>query len=247
MDKTLSLIPADGGTGDFPVLKAFQEYIDAEQAKARKRMLGLSVFFVVLLIVVVITFVMILTMVVNRNQALSDRLLDYALRERETATVQVPVAVPTTQQSVQDSLKPLIEKFEREREEMKAALEKQRLEAEARVAASEAKRKAELEAAKEQLERERRLTKKENERQEEILRHRRRLYPEYYNAAVDRAIVPVERVAVSPPPSPPPSSRSSPAPQKPAPSLSEIKPLTYFNIDDEDEVPFIIETLEKNK
>jgi hypothetical protein len=186
---------------------------------------------------------MILTMVVNRNQALSDRLLDYALRERETPAVQVPVAIPASQQSVQDSLKPLIEKFEREREEMKAALEKQRIEAEARVAASEAKRKAELEAAKEQLERERLLTKKENERQEEILRHRRRLYPEYYGEAVERTVVPVERVAVSPPPSP----RPSPTTRKPAPSLSEIKPLTYFNIDDEDEVPFIIETSEKNK
>ena len=42
----------EGGAGanDFPVLKAFQEYIDAEQAKARKRMVGLTAFFVSLLL-----------------------------------------------------------------------------------------------------------------------------------------------------------------------------------------------------
>ena len=31
---------------DFPVLKAFQQYIDAEQAKAQKRMTTLCIFFV---------------------------------------------------------------------------------------------------------------------------------------------------------------------------------------------------------
>ena len=83
MDNTLSILPSDGASNEFPVLKAFQQYIDAEQAKARKRMLGLSVFFIILLVVVVVTFVLVLTTVVNRNQALSDRLLDYALKERE--------------------------------------------------------------------------------------------------------------------------------------------------------------------
>ena len=76
MDNPLSIVPSEGASNEFPVLKAFQEYIDAEQAKARKRMLGLSVFFIVLLFVVVVTFVLILTTVLNRNQSLSDRLLD---------------------------------------------------------------------------------------------------------------------------------------------------------------------------
>ena len=51
----ISLFGQATNANDFPVLKAFQEYIDAEQAKARKRMLGLSIFFVVLLVAVVIT------------------------------------------------------------------------------------------------------------------------------------------------------------------------------------------------
>ena len=33
------------GLDDFPVLKAFQQYIDAEQIKSRKRMVMLSIFF----------------------------------------------------------------------------------------------------------------------------------------------------------------------------------------------------------
>lgn len=263
MDKTLSLIPAEGGSGDFPVLKAFQEYIDAEQAKARKRMLGLSVFFVVLLIVVVITFVMILTMVVNRNQALSDRLLDYALKEREVPVVQqVPVAVP--QQNAQDSLRPLIEKFERERAEMKAAWEAERKQAEAKAAEAEAKRMAEIEAAKVELERERLRAKKENDRQELIRQHRRRLYPEYYGETPSR--MPATPSPQYEPPAmlevpPQPSQKATPATpvqkarpaavpppvKKPAPALSDIKPLTYFNVDDEDDVPFIIDTSQSNK
>ena len=32
------------GLDDFPVLKAFQQYIDAEQSKSRKRMIMLCVF-----------------------------------------------------------------------------------------------------------------------------------------------------------------------------------------------------------
>ena len=34
---------------DFPVLKAFQQYIDAEQAKAQKRMTTLCIFFALLM------------------------------------------------------------------------------------------------------------------------------------------------------------------------------------------------------
>ena len=97
----VSLFGSSGGVNDFPVLKAFQEYIDAEQAKARKRMFGLSIFFIVLLVVVVVTFTIIMTSVIGRNQALSDRLLDIALREKNSAqpvvNVQQPVPSPVVQ------------------------------------------------------------------------------------------------------------------------------------------------------
>ena len=75
----MSIFPQGGAMNEFPVLKAFQQYIDAEQARARKRMLGLSVFFIILLTLVVATFVMLLVPILGRNQTLQDRLLDMVL------------------------------------------------------------------------------------------------------------------------------------------------------------------------
>lgn len=268
MDSTLSIVPSET-SNEFPVLKAFQEYIDAEQAKARKRMLGLSIFFIVLLIVVVITFVLVLTTVVNRNQALSDRLLDYALKEHDKVPViqQVAPQAPPVQQKIdpQEILKPFIERMEQERAELKASYEQQQREIAAKAAANEAARVEEMEKVKAELEKERAKIKKENERQEAIERHRRRLYPDYY------------RLDQNPPPTIPatePAKRSSPPqpmrqqpaqqnlnssakqrqqlpaaqipPKKKSPSsLSTIKPVTYFNMDDD--VPFILETPKQNK
>lgn len=109
----VSVFGQAGNMADFPVLKAFQEYVDAEQAKSRKRMLGLSVFFVILLIVVVVTFTLVLTTVINRNQSLSDRLLDVALRERAAADRQPPAAAVQPQPAADDSVvKPLLKKLE---------------------------------------------------------------------------------------------------------------------------------------
>lgn len=113
----VSVFGQAGNMADFPVLKAFQEYVDAEQAKSRKRMLGLSVFFVILLIVVVVTFTLVLTTVINRNQSLSDRLLDVALRERAAADRQLPAAAvqpqPAPAPAADDSVvKPLLKKLE---------------------------------------------------------------------------------------------------------------------------------------
>lgn len=45
---------------DFPVLKAFQQYVDAEQAKAHKRMMTVSVFFTILLLIVISVFMFII-------------------------------------------------------------------------------------------------------------------------------------------------------------------------------------------
>lgn len=120
----LSLFGQAANANDFPVLKAFQEYIDAEQAKARKRMLGLSIFFVVLLVAVVVTFTVVVMSIVSHNRELSDRLLDVAFRERQAPVVVTPAAAPqpivqpqpTVAPAVapaQDSgIKPILEKLE---------------------------------------------------------------------------------------------------------------------------------------
>ena len=275
MDNTLSILPSDGASNEFPVLKAFQQYIDAEQAKARKRMLGLSVFFIILLVVVVVTFVLVLTTVVNRNQALSDRLLDYALKEREkpAQVVQPPVQL-VQQPSAQDILKPYIERMEREQSAMKALYEKQqkeaearyesqRKEAEAKAAARELARDEEIRKAKLELEKERARAKKENDRQAEIERHRRRLYPDYYRMqpeSADDYATPRSTVQAPPPAAPTTQRKTTPSQLQPSPAtkpaakpapkpnetktaspLSTLKPVTYFNLED-DGVPFLLET-----
>jgi len=263
MDNPLSLVPAEGNTTEFPVLKAFQEYIDAEQAKARKRMLGLSVFFIVLLSVVVVTFVLILTTVLNRNQSLSDRLLDYALKERDRAPAQVSMPVVQQSQPSADIVKTLVERLEKEQAEMKAAFEKQKREAEEKAAAAERERTEELKRIQLELATERAKAKKEADKKAEIERHRRRLYPDYYRieSGEDLALPPPassykgqrstpafaaessrEELSVRTPPTPP----ASPL-QKKASPLSALKPVTYFNLDDDDSVPFLIETPKQNK
>ena len=253
MNNPLTIVQ-DGSTNEFPVLKAFQEYIDAEQAKARKRMLGLSIFFITMLFVVVVTFVVILTTVLDRNQSLSDRLLDYALNERNRSTPAAVQPAPVVQTQSQDILKPYLERMEKEQAEMRAALEKQR-KADADMAAEkerlrieEMKRlKAELAAEREKGRLEREKARRLAEKQEEIERQRRRLYPEYYRErTVESSPAPAEAKAVRHPPSRPAPSAAK-APQRKADPLADMKPVTYFNTEDEDEIPFLIETPRQNK
>jgi hypothetical protein len=257
MNNPLSLVPAEGNSNEFPVLKAFQEYIDAEQAKARKRMLGLSVFFIVLLSVVVVTFVLILTTVLNRNQSLSDRLLDYALKERDKTTPVMHLSQPMINQS--DSIvKTLVERLEKEQAEMKAAILKQQKESDEKTLAAERKHIEELNKVRQELANERAKIKKIADNKAEIERHRRRLYPDYYRLESDEKL-----------PLPLPSSYDKPRTIEALPEtankndtvkpqslpqrtrtvspLSSLKPVTYFNLDDEDSVPFLIETPKQNK
>jgi hypothetical protein len=261
MDNPLSIVPAEGNSTEFPVLKAFQEYIDAEQAKARKRMLGLSVFFIVLLSVVVVTFVLILTTVLNRNQSLSDRLLDYALKERDRAPVQAPMPVMQQAQPSTDIVKTLVERLEKEQAEMKAAFEKQKREAEEKAAAVERERMEELKRIQLELATERAKAKKDADKKAEIERHRRRLYPDYYRleSGEDLPLPPPASSYNTKPKMPSIAAESSkedgkappvpPAPpsQKKANPLSSLKPVTYFNLDDNDSVPFLLETPKQNK
>ena len=258
MENPLSIVPSDGDRNDFPVLKAFQEYIDAEQAKARKRMLGLSVFFIILLFVVVVTFVLILTTILNRNQTLSDRLLDYALKERQSPPViqQMPSIAP---QPSSDIVKTLVERLEKEQAEIKSAFEKQREEAERKVIEINRLNEEKLNKVKAELAKEREKARKEAEKKAAIEQHRRRLYPDYYNmeSTEDLPLPPpastVKRTTQPPRPS---SSRSSESMKdvlppvqrdRKASPLSSLKPVSYFNIDDEDSVPFLLETPKQNK
>lgn len=209
----VSVFEQSNGMNDFPVLKAFQEYIEAEQTRARKRMLGLSIFFVVLLVVVVVTFSVIMAAVINRdqqslstiatrNQELSDKLLDIALRERGQQPVinvgqPAPVAVsaasgsPASPTDNAAALQPVLERLEK----LASSLNKPQPQIPAPTVAAPApqqtpvdpglvaeQRQAEIRRQREAIAAERAKIKAAQEqlRLEQVEQHRRRLYPEYY-------------------------------------------------------------------
>lgn len=57
---------------DFPVLKAFQQYVDAEQAKAHKRMMTVCIFFTVLMMIVISVFLLIIFGLNHKDPGHSD-------------------------------------------------------------------------------------------------------------------------------------------------------------------------------
>lgn len=214
---TVSVFEQSNGMNDFPVLKAFQEYIEAEQTRARKRMLGLSIFFVVLLVVVVVTFSVIMAAVINRdqqslsaiatrNQELSDKLLDIALRERvPQQSVNVGQPQPPARATVQENssvnansaaldLQPVLDRLEK----LATNLNKPQqpinsvvptaadsVPVQQTVAAptlATVGQQDEIRRQREAIAAERAKLKAEQEqlRREQVEQHRRRLYPEYY-------------------------------------------------------------------
>lgn len=213
----LSVYRQDNGIDDFPVLKAFQQYIDAEQSKARKRMVSLCIFFGVLMTVLIAVFMFMLREITVRNQELNDRLVEYAMRDR-TQPVVVPQPQPQPQQQVivpnnsaneaamramTETLVALQKKIAEQPQatvapaaapapEPQLTEEERELERKTRTAEEKLKKaRAILEAEKKKLAEER-----EKFRQEKVEQHRRRLYPEYYGEQA------VEQAAVKPPAQP---------------------------------------------
>lgn len=183
---------------DFPVLKAFQQYIDAEQEKARKRMLSMSVFFGCLLTVVIAFFLFMLSSASARNQALNDRLIDYAIKDRErqaSVVVQQPQdhsailaltarldemqktlldaqqKAAAAEQARTEAARQAAEQAEKDREAVALALEKKKTQE-----ALEVERLKALLAA----EREKATAEREKKREEELEQYRRKYYPEFY-------------------------------------------------------------------
>lgn len=93
---------------DFPILKAFQEYVDKEQAKARHRMTAMTILFMFILFAVAGGLSFVIYTLNLRNQALNDRLIDFAMKEREVPAQQViqqpqPAPQPVVVQPPQDN------------------------------------------------------------------------------------------------------------------------------------------------
>ena len=177
------------GMDDFPVLKAFQQYIDAEQAKARKRLVTMGVFFVILTGAVIAIFVAMLANLSQRNQTLNDRLVEFVMKERERQNASVVVQPPQADNSaLVTALTAKLDAVEQKLVESQKKAEQARAEAAAKAAAEAAKQKSqtaeelEILRLKAQLsaEREKAAAEKERRRQEELEAYRRKHYPEHY-------------------------------------------------------------------
>lgn len=187
----VSLYGQTDAMDDFPVLKAFQQYIDAEQNKARKRMIMLCIFFGFLMAVVVTVFVAMLQSVNLRNQTLNDRLVEFAMKDRDrTASPVVVQSAPAQDNSALIALSSRVEALQQQLLEKSEAEKNIKTEPSvSTLSAADLEREKKLQEEKEALERARLKLKieqdklaeeKERLRKEEVERNRRRIYAEYY-------------------------------------------------------------------
>jgi len=180
--RAVSLYGQNDGVDDFPVLKAFQQYIDAEQEKARKRILWLGMFFGAVLVVVIIVFMILLHGINMRNQSLSDRLVEYAMKEADRRQSVQPAA-PLQQNDA--ALKAMTEALVAIQKNMetsdKSTSVSQSEKVQKELAAQQESLR--LQRLQNQLEVEKKLLadEKEHLRQLEIEQQRRKLYPELYD------------------------------------------------------------------
>lgn len=186
MEDTTALSVYNEEPEEFPVLKAFQQYIDAEQAKARQRMLSLSIFFGVMLAIVVSVFVYLLINASQRNQQLNDRLLDFVMKERDrqqSSVIVQPQPIPVTpapQQPAADNaaLTALTARLDEIQKNLEATKQQQAEEKDrARMENLEIERlKALL-----QQERDKAAKEREERREAELEAYRRQHYSYYYD------------------------------------------------------------------
>ena len=181
---------SDGAYEDFPVLKAFQQYIDAEQEKARKRLILICVFFGGIMFVVIAVFVGLLVSAGSRNQMLNDRIVEYMMRDREQRGSAV-VVQPSQDSSAIHALTSKLDELQKKLAESQAAAEKMALNAAAAKAGQtvetlspkgpthEALEIARLKALL-AAEREKTAVEREKQRQAELEEYRRKHYPELY-------------------------------------------------------------------
>lgn len=182
---------SDSAYEDFPVLKAFQQYIDAEQEKARKRLFMICAFFGALMFVVIAVFVMLLVNASSRNQQLNDRLVEYAMKDRDLRTGSAVVVQPAQDSAMVLALTAKLDELQKRLSESQATTEQlvSNATAKAEQAAIEAAKPKgptpeELEIARLKAllsaEREKQAIEREKQRQAELEEYRRKHYPELY-------------------------------------------------------------------
>lgn len=190
---------------DFPVLKAFQQYVDAEQAKARKRITMLSIIFAVVTIILISAFFLIIAGIStkyenriiefsDRNQKLNDRLVEFAMKERskpansqesQAALNIMKDTISTLQTQISEQQK-MISAEQKRNSEIIASQSEMTAKLEADKDEYEKAKKADVEKLrqiKQQIQTEKRKLEEEKEklRKQAIELQRQRLYPEYYS------------------------------------------------------------------
>jgi len=90
-----------GDAGGFPVLKAFQDYLEMERQQARKRLVTLTIFFVSLMSLVVAGFIVAFVLLFGSMSKREDRLLEAAMRPPAAEPAAHP-AVLAAQQAARD-------------------------------------------------------------------------------------------------------------------------------------------------
>ncbi len=230
----VSLYGQNDAMDDFPVLKAFQQYIDAEQAKAQKRMTTLCIFFAIILSIVIGVFVLLLLNVGQRNTALNDQLLQFMMKDRDRQPVVVQNGTPAnndaTVKMLTDSLAAMQKQMAEQQTKMlehQAKMFEQQAKATERAAKSPSrgsaaksenspKKAANDEKLKKEMaliaaEKEKLAKEKEALRQQKIELQRRKLYPDYY-AKKDAEAAEAAKPA-----------KPAPQPQKPQVKKPEVK------------------------
>ncbi len=190
-DSALSVYGQDG-LEEFPILKAFQQYVDAEQSKARKRMLALCIFFGALMTAMIAVFLVVLKEASARNQELNDRLVEYAMKNNDRQNVIVQPPAPANDAALKTVAESLAA-MQRQMLEMQSKAESSAREAAAPAptgpSAEDLARMQKIESdmkkiarATEIIRSEKRKLAEEKERlrKQEVEYHRRRMYPEYY-------------------------------------------------------------------
>ena len=169
---------------DFPVLKAFQQYIDSEHAKARKRLISLGIFFGAFTGVIIAIFVILLMNVSARNQALNDRLIEFAMKDRDRGQAAVVVQPPIQQDNSAlmavtaklESLQKQLLESRSEKVEVKEQKVQETPKGPSPAELEVLKLKALLSAEKEKL-----AEEKKRQKELELEAYRRKYYPELYD------------------------------------------------------------------
>ena len=175
---------------NFPVLKAFQQYIDAEQTKARKRLIFLCVFFGLLMAGVISVFVSLLMAAGEKNEKLNEKLFEYAMQDRS----RMPTVVSQPQNDaalkvITDTLGNLQKQLADQQAKSAELSEKMTKKPEGPTpdqVALQRRMDVESEELKKATalllsERNKLAEQKEDLRRLEVELQRRRLYPEYYS------------------------------------------------------------------